>query len=216
MAVHGFSHLTARKKVRVTNSGGFKTPRGRPGRPRPKPDPSGGKGTIPPGGGGRKPPYKPRPRPMPKGPKPVPAKRKAAVDYVMERRKRKGAAVTRGQARKIVKRNIKADRKDRAYKYDFAGDGSYKDDEDYGTKANNRARKKHGYKPVKKNRKNHGGGDGTGPKGDKTTSADNAGNSQSGDSYGGPQSLSAGERLAADRAKKKKKKNRRRHSGAQG
>lgn len=213
MPAHGFSHLTVRKKNRSFTGprSASNGPTYRKARPKPRPDPSGGRGTVPPRGS-------PKPRgpfptgPKPKGPNPTAPKpkRKAAVDYVMERRKKKGAAVTRGQARKIVKKNTRADRKNRAYKYDFAGDGAHKNDKDYGTKANNRARKKAGFSPVKKNRKDHGGGNGNnGTKVDNTQSADDAGNSQSGDSYGGPQSLSSAERLSMKREAKEKARKRR-------
>lgn len=193
-------------------------PKGKGPRRPPSKDPSGGKGTIPPRGGrndGRV-----HPRPMPTDPKPN--RRKAAVDYVMARRKKMGQKMTRAQARVQVRKNIRADRKDRAYKYDFAGDGAGSEDRDYGTKANNRARKKHGYKPVKPNHRNHAGGNGNkGNKGDKGTTADDPGNSQSGDSYGGPQSLSAADRraekqAAKDKARERRRRRRRNHSGNSG
>jgi hypothetical protein len=132
----------------------------------------------------------------------------------MRRRKALGKAVTRQQARQIVKKNIRSDKRHAAYKYDFAGDGSGKKDKDYGTKRWRKSMKRHGWTD-KTNHKNHTGGNGN--KGDNTNSADDAGNSQSGDSYGGPQSLSAAERKdQRDARRRRRNKNRRTHTGSSG
>jgi len=63
-----------------------------------------------------------------------------AVKYVMDRRKAKGAAVTRKQAVTIVRKNTTADRNGRAYKYDFAKDGAGVEDKNFGKVKNNKAR----------------------------------------------------------------------------
>ena len=210
---HGFSHLTARRKVRVTTGGGgFKNPRrGKPNRPAPTPDPSKGRGTQNP----KRTPTNPGPKGTPK-----PGSRRAAISHILARRKRLGKPINRAQARIALKRNIRSDKRHAAYKYDFAGDGSGKQDKDYGTKRWKKSMKRHGWME-KGNRKNHGGGNGNkGTKGDRDVSADNPGNSQSSDSYGGPQSLSAADKRAerqAERDKRRKRRQRRRnHSGNSG
>lgn len=214
---HGFSHLTARKRVRVsTGGGGFKQPRrGKPNRPAPTPDPTNGRGTNKPGGG-----HRGYTNPGRKGGGAKPNRRRAAIAHILKRRKALGKPINRAQARIALKRNIRSDKRHAAYKYDFAGDGSGKQDKDYGTKRWKKSMKRHGW-TERGNRKNHGGGNGnTGPKGDRSTSADNPGNSQSSDSYGGPQSLSAADKRAerqAQRDKRRKRRQRRRnHSGNSG
>jgi hypothetical protein len=184
MAAHGFSNLTVR------TGGGLKLPKG-PRRPT-TPDPSHGRGTIP-----TQAPARPKV-------KPKVAKRNAAIDYVQKRQAKRGNVLTHKQAAVRVKKNIRSDSKDRAYKYDFAGDGAGKKDIDYGSKANNAARKKHGYKPVKKQNSHNSHAGGNGNKGDKGTTANDPGNSQSGDSYGGAQSPAT--QLQSDHGKKGYKK----------
>ena len=205
--VHGFSKLTSRRKVRVsTGGGGLKNPRGgRRPRPRPAPDPSKGRGTIPPkgrvrvstGGGGLK--------------KPIPKRRKRAVDYVLARRARRGQDLTRHQARAIVRKNVRMDRKRTAYRHDFAGDGAGRKDKDYGTKKWRQYRMRKGLSTKKKKRPD----DDKKPGGERKfhDSTYDPGNSQSGDSYGGRQSMGAGAKakhLTSEQRRRRRRRRRRR------